>query len=134
MIITLHRDVCGPDNTLGTIAINDRFECYCVEDTTRYQKLGGKTAIPAGRYQVVITMSPRVKKMLPLLLGVPGFTDVRIHHSDDNSPGCIVVGKERTRYGVAESRMAYEVLYRKIEAAMNSGEIVWIDAIAGDKS
>ena len=36
-------------------------------------------AIPEGRYAVVITFSPKKKKWLPLLLGVPMFEGIRIH-------------------------------------------------------
>ena len=36
-------------------------------------------AIPEGRYAVVITWSPKMKLYLPLLLGVPMFSGIRIH-------------------------------------------------------
>lgn len=42
-------------------------------------KIKGKTPIPEGRYPVVITYSPRFKEWLPLLVGVPGFSGIRIH-------------------------------------------------------
>ena len=42
-------------------------------------KIRGRTAIPEGRYPLVVTRSPKFGKWLPLLMGVPGFEGVRIH-------------------------------------------------------
>ena len=45
-------------------------------------KIRGKSAIPEGRYPIVITYSPKFKKWLPLLLGVPNFSGIRIHQGN----------------------------------------------------
>ena len=36
-----------------------------------------QTAIPTGKYTVIVTMSPKFKKELPLILNVPNFSGVR---------------------------------------------------------
>jgi hypothetical protein len=38
-----------------------------------------ETAIPAGRYRVIINRSERFGRMLPRLLEVPGFDGILIH-------------------------------------------------------
>ena len=43
------------------------------------RKIPGRTAIPEGSYRVLITKSPRFKKWLPYVQGVPGFEGIRIH-------------------------------------------------------
>ena len=43
------------------------------------RKIPGHTAIPEGSYPVVLSYSPRFKRWLPLLLGVPNFEGIRIH-------------------------------------------------------
>jgi hypothetical protein len=50
--------------------------------------------IPAGTYEVRITLSPRFHKPLPLLMNVPGRTGIRIHTGTkpEHSQGCILVG------------------------------------------
>lgn len=55
----------------------------------------GKTAIPAGRYRLLLTLSPRFHRALPLLANVPNFLGIRIHrgNSVDDSRGCILPGK-----------------------------------------
>lgn len=35
--------------------------------------------VPEGTYQLVNTMSPRFKKILPLLVNVPGRSGIRVH-------------------------------------------------------
>ena len=57
--------------------------CDTLEPTWRDYKNGaykvkGRSAIPEGRYAVVISWSPKMKQWLPILLGVPKFEGIRI--------------------------------------------------------
>ena len=47
--------------TLGHLYVEAAFECYTLEDVVRAPgvKVAHETAIPAGRYQVVIMPSPK---------------------------------------------------------------------------
>ena len=79
------------------------FICHTLEDVQRDVKIKAETAIPWGMYKVVITMSNRFKRRLPLLLDVPNFEGVRIHggNSEKNTEGCILVAARKTATGIA---------------------------------
>ena len=63
----------------GRLYVDDVFECFTVEDRPRDKKVYGMTGIPKGIYDVIITISNRFHKRLPLVLNVPGFKGIRIH-------------------------------------------------------
>lgn len=122
--------------TLGVLFVDGRFECFTVEDQIREVpgqpvaswKVPAKTAIPEGRYHVVITESARFKRRLPLLLDVPGFAGIRFHTGNtiEDTEGCILPGRRRTPRGVAESRLAFDPLFTKIDTALSRGDTVSI--------
>ena len=49
--------------------------------------------IPAGTYPIAVTWSPKFKRMMPLLLNVPGRNGIRVHRGTrpEHSRGCILV-------------------------------------------
>ena len=49
--------------------------------------------IPEGTYPVRVTWSPKFKRMLPLVLNVPGRSGIRVHRGTkpEHSRGCILV-------------------------------------------
>ena len=49
--------------------------------------------IPVGIYEVRVTWSPRFKRMLPLVMQVPGRSGIRFHRGTkpEHSKGCILV-------------------------------------------
>ena len=49
--------------------------------------------IPVGVYEVRVTWSPRFKRMLPLVMQVPGRSGIRFHRGTkpEHSKGCILV-------------------------------------------
>lgn len=92
------------------------------------RKLKGRSAIPEGRYPVVITWSPRLKEWLPLLVNVPMFQGIRIHagNTAEDTQGCILVGENLKRGMVLNSRRWLKRLKDKIVEAKERGEAVWI--------
>ena len=95
------------------------------------RKIPGHTAIPEGSYRVLITKSPRFKKWLPYVQGVPGFEGIRIHAGNypDDTQGCILVGENRVKGMVVNSRIWLHRLMNRIQAAENLGEGIWITVI-----
>ena len=95
-------------------------------------KIKGKSAIPEGRYAVVISYSPKFKQWLPILLGGPEFNrkwqGIRIHagNTAKDTEGCILVGQNRAVGKVLDSRKWLYELKQKIVEAKNRGEAVWL--------
>lgn len=144
MKLLLKRQKRGRESTLGILSVDGIFNCFVLEDTDRGLasnmplstikglKVFGKTAIPTGTYRVEITNSQRFKKMLPILIGVPGFSGIRIHSGNfvTDTDGCQLPGrswkKQSGDYVVTESRKAASDLQNDIAAAILLGEEVWI--------
>lgn len=125
MELWLHRDTLQADLTLGRLYIGGAYECEVLEDVYRggMPKVPGRTAIPAGRYEVKLTHSPRFGRVLPLVEGVPGFSGVRIHagNTADDTEGCLLPGRKRGalngRPAVLESTAAFNALFAKLQLA-----------------
>jgi hypothetical protein len=107
--------------TMGSMWVDDdvsRLYLFTLEDQIRPQgiKVPGETAIPAGRYQVLITKSARFKQYLPLIINVPMFDGIRIHSLNNRkqTEGCIGVGLERADEDILRSREAMSKLMNKI--------------------
>ena len=117
-------------STIGQLYIDDVEECFSLEDTMRAsgaEKVPGRTAIPVGRYRIVMTPSARFQTVLPELLDVPGFTAIRIHagNTDADTSGCLLVGRIREPDRISASRSALTALLPKIQEGLAAGE-VWI--------
>jgi hypothetical protein len=115
----------------------NQYFCDTLEPTWRdYEhggyKVKGRSAIPEGRYAVVISFSPKFKQWLPILLGGPEFNrkwqGIRIHagNCSEDTEGCILVGKNREVGKVLDSRIWVHRLKQKIVEAKSRGEAVWI--------
>ena len=116
--------------TAGSLFVDNVWLCYTLEDKVRDVKVYGETAIPYGTYDVVITMSNRFKKRLPLLLNVPNFEGIRIHsgNTDKNTEGCVLVGMENGDDGyLGDSRTAMRKVMSELELALKHGERVTIE-------
>ena len=115
----------------------DKYFCDTLEPTWRdYEhgayKVKGRSAIPEGRYAVVISYSPKFKQWLPILLGGPEFNKqwqgIRIHagNTAKDTEGCILVGRNQRVGEVLDSRKWLNKLKQKIVEAKDRGEAVWI--------
>lgn len=133
MRLLLRRRPSSEIATVGDLFVDGRPECYILEDVVRplSEKVYGKTAIPAGTYKIVITLSPRFGTPMPLLLDVPNFRGVRIHPGNTaaDTEGCLLPGTTLMPNGneVWRSRAAYDALFKKIQAALDAGEEVTIE-------
>lgn len=138
MRLRLERRYLGPSYTIGTLFIDGMYVCETIEDRVRdynmdgdledvgETKLFGETAIPYGKYKVELTMSPKFKRLLPLVKNVKHFTGIRIHRGNTagDSHGCILPGENKQKGRVTKSTK-YEMLIveRMLKAIKNSEEI-----------
>lgn len=114
--------------TIGKLFIDGEYFCDTLEDVCRgltqdmteaqiaQIKVKGQTAIPSGIYKVDITFSQKFKKYLPILENVKGFEGIRIHsgNDSDDTEGCLLVGKNKAKGQVLESRDTFNKLMSKI--------------------
>lgn len=120
MEIKVIRFYKGKDYTIGRMLIDGKYVCDVLEDKDRgltdsmtveeikKKKIYGETAIPTGKYKVVLDYSPKFKKILPHILNVKGFEGIRIHSGNDKEDtfGCLLVGYNRQKGKVLNSRNA----------------------------
>ena len=125
MELRVERTDFSETSTIGKLYVDDQFECYTLEDKVRPVKIKGKTAIPAGRYEVIINFSQRFGRMLPLFLNVPNFEGVRIHPGNTaaDTEGCILVGETKDAEFIGQSRLAFEGLFNKLKTASETEKI-----------
>lgn len=129
MDLVLQRDDATAARTIGHLFVDGEYVCFTLEDAVRDgPKVIHETAIPVGRYRVVITRSQRFARMLPLLRDVPGFDGIRIHagNTDKDTAGCILVGLGRANDSIQSSQLALAELQPKIAGALARLEDVWI--------
>ena len=74
-------------------------------------------------------MSPRFKKVLPLLLDVPHFEGVRIHtgNTEKDTEGCILVGYNKVKGKVINSKIAFDKVMKYLELATINNEKITIE-------
>ena len=136
MLLEVRRQPTANGSTLGSLYVDDEFECFTLEGPVREVpgqpvaswKIPCETAIPCGTYLLTVNLSNRFQKLLPQLLDVPGFAGVRIHSGNcsADTEGCILVGRRRKAATILESRLAFQSLFAKIQAAIDRGEPVQV--------
>ena len=85
MYIRLYRNQSSGNAITGRLVINGRFFCNTLE-RVGYQ-------IPALCYPVRVTMSPKFRRLLPIVQNVPGRSGIRFHRGTkpQHSTGCVLL-------------------------------------------
>lgn len=143
--MTLLRKEWSNLSTIGDMLIDDKFYCYTLEDVDRQfcyngnfknceqklwrksLKIAGQTAIPYGRYEVIINWSNKFQCPMPLLLNVPDYEGVRIHagNTDRDTEGCVLVGSTQGKDFIGNSKSTFKSLFPIIREALKVGK-VWL--------
>lgn len=124
---------------IGKLYVDGQYQCDTLEDTDRgldnnmslaeikAKKVYEKTAIPTGQYKINLNkVSPRFGNnsfykavclgKLPYIENVPGYEGVLIHcgNTEADTAGCILVGYNKVKGKVINSRQAFIHLYTKL--------------------
>lgn len=151
MEIVVYRKYKKDSYTVGRLSIEGTFICNTMEDADRglddgmpdwkirNKKIPNVTAIPTGRYEVdMSTVSPRFSQKqfymevcqgkLPRLKNVKGFEGVLIHTGNDetHSSGCILVGLNKVRGKLTDSKETFKKVYTLMKEAHDRGETIYI--------
>ena len=129
MRLTLKRIANKENYCIGKLYINGQYFADTLEDRDRgiddsmteedilKQKKYGETAIPTGIYTVLLTYSPKYKKVMPLVNKVKGYSGIRIHSGNTakDTLGCILVGKNTKVGMLTDSRNTYNALFKRLQ-------------------
>lgn len=128
--------------TRGRMLIDGRPLISVLEDEVRIDdpstpqnegaKIKGRTAIPAGRYQIKLTYSPKFGRIMPEIVCVPNYTGIRVHsgHDETHTEGCLLTAGGFDPEGDiigGSSRPAQAKFEAAIVPRLQAGEECWID-------
>ncbi len=122
------------------------FLCYTLEDEARTVKQWGETRIPAGTYKLTLRaeggfhsrylakFGAEFHKGMIYVNDVPNFEYILWHigNDDDDTAGCLLVGKTSQDNFIGSSTTAYKEIYPPIRDAILSGEEVSVTYIDYD--
>ena len=151
MEVKLKRKYKAETYTIGDMFVEDEWFCNTLEDKDRglkssmsleeveRLKVYAETAIPAGRYIVRMdTVSPKYNRVkwykdnfggrMPRLENVKGFSGILIHPGTTalDSAGCIIVGLNKIKGNVLDSRATFQKLWKKLEDAHKRKETIYL--------
>lgn len=130
--------------TPGTMFFAGTEDCVTLEDPVRERwnsgeqkwewradyKIPGKTAIPSGRYSIIVDMSTRFKRLMPHILNVPDFDGIRVHNggTTEHTDGCPLVGRQlnvtnEIPFLTGSKADAFPKFYDKLIAALSMGRV-----------
>lgn len=136
---TIERIVLAETYTEGRMSIDGHYECDTLEDKVRdldrdgdlnepgEKKVYGETAIPYGRYRLVVDWSPAFGKKMIHVLDVKEFTGIRFHAglTVKHTKGCVLVGHKHADGELAPG-FDYGYYVDLVEAWNNQGGNVWL--------
>lgn len=128
--LAIERRYFKPTYTIGRLLVEGMEFSDVLEDKDRgltsdmptteiyKRKVYGSTAIPYGRYELRLSVSPKFKNrgwaekydgLVPEILGVPGFANIRLHPGTTcvDTDGCPLPGMNKAVGKVLESQKAY---------------------------
>lgn len=140
MKLLLIRDTFTKTTTSGKLYVDGDYFCYTLEDVVRGEgiKISGETAIPTGEYKVILSMSSRFKRLMPMVYtednqyeiikGGISFKGVRLHggNTHKDTHGCPLIAHNKiddnTIQGSAEKDLVAELKpYSDITLTVKNG-------------
>jgi hypothetical protein len=131
MILTLHREALEPV-TLGRLKVDGIMHSHTLELPWRDNQTG-ISCIPPGVYAVAFFDSPKFKRTILRLKGVPGREAVEIHPANHVAElrGCIALGVRTNVHSdfLVESRKFVDSLEAMVLLALDRKEAVCLEVI-----
>lgn len=149
MILTVDRKYKKETYTIGNLYVDGLWFCSTLEDkdrglrqkdsleSIRKRKVYGETAIPAGTYRIAMNIvSPKYSAVkwykdlnggkMPRIMNVPGYEGCLIHPGTTalDTLGCLLVGENKAKGKVLNSRETFKRLYAKMREASERGETI----------
>ena len=137
--------------TISNLLIDGKWFCNVLEDADRglddsmpvdrilELKKPTITAIPRGTYEITLdVVSPKYSKVqfykdvcngkVPRLKNVKGFDGILIHagNTDKDSSGCLLVGVNKIKGQVVNSKETFKTLYKLLQDRRSKGEKIII--------
>ena len=137
--------------TISNLYIDGKWFCNCLEDADRgldnsmsedmirTLKKPSITAIPRGTYEITLdVVSPKYSKIqfykdicngkVPRLKNVKGFDGILIHagNTDKDSSGCLLVGQNKVKGQVVNSKETFKQLYKLLQDGKSRGEKITV--------
>lgn len=151
MELVVNRKYKKQSYTIGELYVDGKFFSNTLEDADRglddsmsiakirELKKPSITAIPKGTYEITLdVISPRFctnsfykqvcNGKLPRLLNVKGFEGILIHagNTDKDTSGCLLVGVNKAKGQVINSRETFKELYKLLKDKHDKGEKITI--------
>lgn len=137
MELKLKRYIFTDKSTISDLLIDGHYFCKVLEDVDRGLdstmsleeikkiKVWGATAIPKGRYEVVLSYSNKFKQFLPEVLNVPGYSGIRIHvgNTPNHTEGCLLPGNWFYEDQVINSKATFGTLFPIIQSRAKKEKI-----------
>ena len=141
--LRLERKYLKETYTIGDLYVDSMFLCNTLEDVVRDLNADGDlddpgegkvphyTAIPFGRYRVILKRSPKFKRDLPRILDVNNFSDILIHagNSADDSSGCVLVGENKIKGRLVNSRFWESQLVERLRRFIMYDHDIYINIV-----
>ena len=156
MNIKVERKARKSRYTIGKVYVDGKYFCDSLEDTdrgvtqlmpfvstggikgywvkpdgSRVEKVCGKTAIPTGIYDACSYYWPKFGSYVVQLLRVGGFTGILLHNGmiEDNTEGCVLLGKNNVVGRLDGSRIYMDALAARVLACEKRGERVTVEVV-----
>lgn len=152
MKLTLKRIYTCSTYTIGHLYADGEYLCDTLEDCDRgltdkmtveeisKKKVYGQTAIPKGNYEIDMDTASLsfgrkepyktlCKGKVPRLKEVKGYSGVLIHVGNypKDTLGCILVGLNKAKGQVLQSRVTFEKVYKVLAEAHSKGEKITLE-------
>ena len=122
-IIEVVRYDYQPNHTKSMIFVDHEFFSFGLEPEYKANNrvFGQRDLIPEGIYKVILSYSPKFKRILPEVLNVPFNSGVRIHPGNlpSDTSGCLIPGSYFSENTLFQS----SVKFNKLHLLINK----WID-------